>query len=54
MVYRPKKREPREVIHNAIKEHAGLSNFDDEMIAHETAYILKELEKAGFSIIYEG
>ncbi len=42
-----------QVIHNAIKRHAGLSDFDDEAIADEVFAIRKALRRAGYSIINE-
>jgi hypothetical protein len=41
---------PHTVIHNAIKRHAGLSDWDDEGIADEVKAILRALKAKGYSI----
>lgn len=43
--------ESRSVIHNAIKRHAGLSDFDDEDIAAEVSSIFRALQCNGFAIV---
>jgi hypothetical protein len=43
---------PRQVIHKAIKKHAGLSDFDDEGVAYEVEAILHALKCNGFKIVY--
>lgn len=39
----------KSVIHKAIKRHAGLSAFDDEIIADEVEAICESLRKAGYT-----
>jgi hypothetical protein len=39
---------PKQIIHNAIKRHAGLSDWDDKGIAYEVEAILRALARKGF------
>lgn len=41
----------KEVIHDAIKRHAGLSDFDDEPIGWEVEAILKALKQNGYKVV---
>lgn len=44
----------RDTIHDAIKRHAGLSDWDDDAIAEEVTAILNALNRAGFQILEKG
>ena len=39
-----------QTIHNAIKKHAGLSDWDDGGIAYEVKAIVKALKREGFVV----